>query len=75
MKTAIAMVLALALTGCVLPQPAPMTPEERLIAIEQQRANTEQIEAGLRMMRTGQPSLPTTCITRQVGQTLQTTCN
>lgn len=73
MRTLIA--LTLMLSGCVVQQP--MTPEERLIAIEQQRANMEQIRTGLEIMRAGSfaPQQSQSCITHKVGQFWHTTCN
>lgn len=49
--------------------------ERQRVAIEQQRANTEQIQAGLRMMQSAQPAPRLNCISQQVGQLVQTTCN
>lgn len=58
-----------------------MTPEQQMVqlerqrvAIEQQRANTEQIQAGLRMMQSAPPPR-LNCISQQIGQLVQTTCN
>lgn len=60
--------------------------ERRRVAIEQQRANTEQIEAGLRMMQNAQPTFappqpapasPMHCTSQQryYGGPIETVCN
>jgi hypothetical protein len=66
--------MILILTGCVIQQ-QPMTPEERLIAIEQQRANQEQIRAGLQMMQQGSQFPIHSCTTRQIGDVQHQVCN
>lgn len=71
--------LVLTLSGCVIQAPptTPMTPEEQLIAIEQQRANMEQVRMGLEIMRAGNPppSQGSHCIAFQQGPFTNTNCH